>query len=165
MLQSHARNHNYFVANSELVNVTSAMKSLHGMSPTSRNLSLLLRLLTQLCVQLKAVEAVAVTRILLLHWSTDLLLTCKPCTVQLSQAVIFQQFLVAVVHFCSVDVADHAESSRAVKALLEVVFDLPDILLDVSRTLIPTRQNSLAFFELLNLFNGLLDLESTSAIE
>ena len=133
VLQSHARNHSYFVANSELVNATSAMTSLHGMSPTSRNLSLLLRLLTHLCIQLKSPEATTVTRILLLHWSTDLLLTCKPCTAQLSQAAVFQQFLAAIVHFCSMDVADHAESSRAVKALLEVIFDLPDILLDVSQ--------------------------------
>ena len=95
----HAKNHSYFVANSELVNASSGMKSLHSISPTSRNLSVLLRLLTNLCSELKDCRAETVTKILVLQWSTDLVTTCKPCTSQLSKAQVFKLFILLPGHF------------------------------------------------------------------
>ena len=45
---------------------------------------------------------------------------------------MFEQFLSTVVEFCALDVGDDAPWSVAVRAMLQVVLDLPDILLNVS---------------------------------
>jgi hypothetical protein len=112
------------------VNAASGSKNLHGcISPTSGNLSLILNLLTDLCLELSRISTCEASKILLLQWSGQLLETCKPCTSQLNQSELFQRFLSSVVGFCESTSAHHP---FAVELLLSSLLDLPDITLKVN---------------------------------
>ncbi|EFX69271.1 hypothetical protein DAPPUDRAFT_228726, partial [Daphnia pulex] len=128
VLHCHAKSHSHFVANScLLVNAASGSKSLHGcISPTSGNLSLILNLLTDLCLEFSRISTCEASKILLLQWSGQLLDTCKPCTSQLNQSELFQRFLSSVVGFCESTSAHHP---FAVELLLSSLLDLPEITL------------------------------------
>lgn len=130
MLHSHARSHGHFVANScLLVNAASGNKNMHGcLSPTSGNLSLILNLLTDLCLELNGMTTCEASKILLLQWSGLLLETCKPCTSQLNQSELFQRFLSSVVTFCESASIRHP---FAVQPVLSSLLDLPEITLKV----------------------------------
>jgi len=130
VLYCHAKSHSHFVANScLLVNAASGSKNLHGcVSPTSGNLSLILNLLTDLCLELSRISTCEASKILLLQWSGQLLDTCKPCTSQLNQSELFQRFLSSVVGLCESTSARHP---FAVEVLLSSFLDLPEITLKV----------------------------------
>ena len=126
MLHGHAKSHSHFVANScLLMNAASGNKNLHGcVSPTSGNLSLILTLLTDLCLELSRTSTCESSKILLLQWSGQLLETCKPCTSQLNQSELFQHFLASVVKFCD---STSAHQPFAVESVISCLLDLPDI--------------------------------------
>ena len=68
------------------------------------------------------------SKILILHWSGQLLDTCKPCTSQLNQSELFQRFISSVVGFCATASARHP---FAVESVLSSLLDLPEMTLSV----------------------------------
>lgn len=131
MLYSHSKSHGHFVANSSLVNTSCGGKSLHGVSPTSGNLSSILSLLSDICIELNA-RSLSLLKLLLLQWASELLIACKPCTTQLSRSDLFQRFLVAVARFATLDTANQQTLALATRSLLTSLLDLPDIMLQVT---------------------------------
>ena len=131
VLHGHSKSHSHFVANSCLLGGQS--KNLHGCtSPTSGNLSLILSLLSDLCVQLGdssakvAGSSSSSAQELLLQWICQLLDTCKPCTTQLNTSDIFQRFLTCVVTFCCAS-ASARRYQLPVHSVLSALLDLPDV--------------------------------------
>ena len=159
MLHSHAKSHNHFVANSVLVNAnTTGMKSLQfdSCSPTSGNLSVILQLLTDLCAELKNRDDHGAVKLLLLQWSSQLLTTCKPCTLQLNSSELFQRFLTAVVQLCLSEKSTNPQLTQGINSLLDSVLDLPELSLKV-KLIFPLffPNNFLIFLKLWNRRNWL----------
>lgn len=135
VVYSHSKSHGHFVANSCLLaTATGGSVNFHGAnSPTSGNLSHILKLLTDLCTVLgdssEVSKSTSAARGLLLQWIGHLLETCKPCTPQLSLSEVFQRFLLSVVTFCNLSASSRTQ--LPLDSVLSALLDLPVITIKV----------------------------------